>query len=198
MSARGFVIIAVLTCLSFAAGICCVRASAQDSPSTSTVPGSAPAATAQSWQSGTSADYNRRLQELQQSSPSAAASYRSGPDDLLDISVFDVPDLSRTVRVSAGGEISLPLLGSITVPGQTPQKLEASLAGELRSRSMRDPQVRVFVKAIESHGVSVFGAVIKMGVYQIRSAKSLIEVLSMAGGLADDAGDTVTIVTSGE
>jgi len=56
----------------------------------------------------------------------------------------------------------------------------------------------VFVKEMESHGVSVFGAVTKPGVYQIRGAKSLIEVLSMAGGLADDAGDTVTIVTGGE
>jgi polysaccharide export outer membrane protein len=126
--------------------------------------------------------------------PSDPTSYRIGPDDLLDIAVFDVPDLSRTVRVSAGGDISLPLLGAVPVAGQTPQELEASLAAELRARYMKDPQVSVFVHEMQSHGVSVFGAVTKPGVYQIRGAKSLIEVLSMAEGLADDAGDTVTIV----
>jgi len=108
--------------------------------------------------------------------------------------VFDVPDLDRTVRVSAGGDISLPLLGTVPVAGQTPQGLEASLADELRAHYMKDPQVTVFVKEMQSHGVSVFGAVSKPGVYQIRGAKSLIELLAMAEGLADDAGDTVTIV----
>jgi polysaccharide biosynthesis/export protein len=126
--------------------------------------------------------------------PSSGTSYRIGPDDLLDISVFDVPDLDRTVRVSASGDISLPLLGMVPVAGQTPQELEASLADELRAHFMKDPQVTVFVKEMQSHGVSVFGAVSKPGVYQIRGAKSLIEVLAMAEGLADDAGDTVTIV----
>jgi polysaccharide export outer membrane protein len=202
MSVRGFVVVAVFVSAGCVGGVACLRAVAQTSSSPSSSPtssaSSTPANAAQPWQDGTSADINRRLAELQHSSPSDAASYRIGPDDLLDISVFDVPDLSRTVRVSASGEISLPLLGSVPVAGQTPQDLESSLADELRAHYMRDPQVTVFVKEVESHGVSVFGAVMKPGVYQIRGAKSLIEVLSMAGGLADDAGDTVTIVPSGE
>jgi polysaccharide export outer membrane protein len=193
MSVRRLVAVGLAASIGWVAGIGCPCAVAQ---TTST--GSSPSANvAQPWQNGTSADYNRRLEQLQHSLPSEATSYRIGPDDLLDVSVFDVPDLSRTVRVSAGGEISLPLLGSVPVAGQTPQDLEESLAAELRAHYMKDPQVTVFVKEMESHGVSVFGAVTKPGVYQIRGARSLIEVLSMAGGLADDAGDSVTIVRGG-
>jgi len=189
-------VVAVVVSAACVAGIACRRAAGQTSSPSSPPTPSRSAGAAQPWQDGTSADINRRLEQLQRSLPSDATSYRIGSDDLLDISVFDVPDLSRTVRVSAAGDISLPLLGSVLVAGQTPQDLEASLAGELREHYMRDPQVTVFVKEMESHGVSVFGAVMKPGVYQIRGAKSLIEVLSMAGGLADDAGDTVTIVPS--
>jgi polysaccharide export outer membrane protein len=199
MCVRGFVFVAVLVSASCVAGVACRCASAQtSSPSASPSTASASASATQPWRDGTAADINQRLEQLQRSLPSDAASYRIGTDDLLDISVFDVPDLSRTVRVSAAGDISLPLLGSVPVAGQTPQDLETSLAQELRAHYMRDPQVTVFVKEMESHGVSVFGAVIKPGVYQIRGAKSLIEVLSMAGGLSDEAGDTVTIVPGEE
>jgi polysaccharide export outer membrane protein len=193
MSVHRLIAVAVFASIGWAAGIGCPCAVAQTSSTGSSPSGNV----AEPWQNGTSADYNRRLEQLQHSLPSEATSYRIGPDDLLDVSVFDVPDLSRTVRVSAGGEISLPLLGSVPVAGQTPQDLEESLAEELRAHYMKDPQVTVFVKEMESHGVSVFGAVTKPGVYQIRGARSLIEVLSMAGGLADDAGDSVTIVRGG-
>jgi polysaccharide export outer membrane protein len=197
MSVRRFLMVAIFASAGLAASIRCARAQTSPSPSTSAASKASSASAAQPWQNGTSADYNRRLEELQRSLPPEATTYRIGPDDLLDISVFDVPDLSRTVRVSAGGEISLPLLGSVPVAGQTPQDLEESLAEELRAHYMKNPQVTVFVKEMESHGVSVFGAVTKPGVYQIRGARSLIEVLSMAGGLADDAGDSVTIVRGG-
>lgn len=198
MSVRGFVV-AVLALGSCALGVACpwMFAQTSSSPSSSPARSSSPASAAESWQGGTSADINRRLDELRRALPPEVASYRIGPEDLLDISVFGVPDLSRTVRVSAGGDISLPLLGAVPVAGQTPQDVEESLAGELRAHYMKNPQVTVFVKEMESHGVSVFGAVVKPDVYQIRGAKSLIEVLSMAGGLADDAGDTATIVRGG-
>lgn len=189
MAVRRLVVIAFVAAMSWMSGCDCTRACAQNSTTNASGGSAAPA-----WQGVTSADYNRRLMELQQAMPPDATIYRIGPDDLLDISVFDAKDLSCTVRVSAGGEISLPLLGVISVAGQTPQELEATLAADLRAHYMKDPQVTVFVHEMESHGVSVFGAVEKPGVYQIRGAKSLVEVLSMAQGLSDDAGDTVTIV----
>jgi polysaccharide export outer membrane protein len=196
-TAHGMVVVAVLVFTVCAADVLSSRAFAQTSSAGSSSPESSSAGAAQPWQDGTAAEINRRLEQLAQTSPIDAASYRVGPDDLLDISVFDVPELSRTVRVSASGDISLPLLGRVSVAGQTPQDLEASLADQLRAHYMKDPQVTVFVHDMESHGVSVFGAVLKPGVYQIRGAKSLVEVLSVAGGLADNAGDTVTIVRGG-
>lgn len=142
----------------------------------------------------TSAGWNQRLQELSRVGPAAPGDYRIGPYDLLDISVFEAPELNRTVRVSAGGEVSLPLLGGVQAAGLTPQELERVLQELLRRRYMKDPHVSVFVREMESHPVSVFGAVTKPGVYQIRGTRTLIEVLSLAQGLAEDAGDTVLVL----
>jgi len=142
----------------------------------------------------TSAGWNQRLQELSRVGPAAPGDYRIGPYDLVDISVFEAPELNRTVRVSAGGEVSLPLLGGVQAAGLTPQELERVLQELLRRRYMKDPHVSVFVREMESHPVSVFGAVTKPGVYQIRGTRTLIEVLSLAQGLAEDAGDTVLVM----
>ena len=147
----------------------------------------------------TTDDYNQRLGQLKQSlsgtlGNSDAEDYRIGPQDLLDISVFQAPELSPTVRVSGSGEISLPLLGAVQAAGLTPKALEFVLEELLRRSYMKDPHVGVSVKEMQSHPVSVFGAVKKPGVFQINGPKSLVEVLSMAEGLAEDAGDTVVVV----
>ena len=106
--------------------------------------------------------------------------------------------MNCTVRVSASGEISLQLLGPVHAAGLTPRELESVLQGLLRHTYMKDPHVGVFVQELQSHGVSVVGAVKTPGVYQIRGTKTVIEILSMAQGLADDAGDTVLIMRGGE
>lgn len=149
---------------------------------------------------GTAQAYNQRLLELARdrirSTP--AEDYRIGPGDLLEISVYGAPDLSRTVRVPAQGSISLPLIGSVDAAGLTSHELERVVEALLRRNYMTDPQVNVFVKEVKSHPVSVFGAVERPGVYQIQGPESLIEVLSMAQGLADDAGDRVIVMRRGE
>jgi len=117
-----------------------------------------------------------------------------GPGDLLDISVFEAPEMNRTLRVSANGEISFELLGAVNTSGLTPQELETVLQDQLRRTFMKDPHVGVFVHELESHSVSVVGAVKKSGVFQIRGPKTLLEMLSLAEGLAEDAGDTVWIL----
>ena len=111
--------------------------------------------------------------------------YQIGPEDLLDISVFEVPELSRSVRVSASGEISLPLLGIVQAAGHSPRQLEQLLTDRLRETYVRDPQVSVFLKEYKSDPVSVVGAVKVPGLYQIQTQKSLIEVLAMAQGLSE-------------
>ena len=108
--------------------------------------------------------------------------------------MFEAPELNGSLRVSAGGEISLSLLGTVKAAGLNPQELESVLDELLRRNYMKDPHVGVFVREMQSHPVSVVGAVKKPGVFQIRGSKSLLETLSMAEGLSDDAGDTVLVM----
>jgi polysaccharide biosynthesis/export protein len=148
----------------------------------------------------TTDDWNRRLQSLVHSALSSSkgdpspGDYRIGPDDQVQVTVFDAPDLSQTVRVGGDGEISLPLLGTIKAAGLTPRELELVLQALLRRTFMKDPQVTVTITEIQSHSVSVMGAVKQPGVFQIRGTKTLLEMLSMAQGLAPDAGNAVLVM----
>ena len=149
----------------------------------------------------TSEGWNRRISELLASKPGASPvafqEDRIGPEDILDINVFAAPDLNRQVRVSTSGEISLPLVGDVRAAGLTPRELQAVLEELLRPKYINDPHVSVFVQEIQSHPVSVIGAVRKPGVFQIRGGKTLLEVLSLAEGIADDAGENVVIIRGG-
>jgi polysaccharide biosynthesis/export protein len=142
-------------------------------------------------------DYNRKLERLREQFAETrerqTGDYRIGPQDLLDINIFEAPELNRTVRVSENGEVSLPLLGGIHVVRLTARELENTLAARLRE-FLKDPHVSVMVTAIESHPVSVIGEVNKPGVFQVRGSKTLLEMLSMAQGLAPDAGDEVLVM----
>jgi len=142
-------------------------------------------------------DYNRKLERLREQFAETrerqTGDYRIGPQDLLDINIFEAPELNRTVRVSENGEVSLPLLGGIHVVRLTARELENTLAAKLQE-FLKDPHVSVMVTAIESHPVSVIGEVNKPGVFQVRGSKTLLEMLSMAQGLAPDAGDEVLVM----
>src|SRR4029077_4870436 len=143
-------------------------------------------------------DWNRRLRDRSGSVDPGPRydpqEYVIGPEDVLDINVFEATEMNRGVRVSASGEISLPLLGAVAAAGLTPRELETTLEELLRQKYMKDPHVSVFVRDLQSHPVSVMGAVRMPGVFQIRGKKTLVEILSLAEGLADDAGETVVIL----
>lgn len=148
----------------------------------------------------TTDDWNRRLQDLVHSAVTNAKNapsvgdYRIGPNDELAINVLDAPDLSVAVRVAADGDISIPLLGTIRAAGMTSRELELVLQALLRRTYMKDPQVTITVIEMQSHSVSVLGAVKNPGVFQIRGTKTLLEMLSLAGGLAPEAGDAVLVM----
>ncbi|MCC6862592.1 MAG: polysaccharide biosynthesis/export family protein [Bryobacterales bacterium] len=108
-----------------------------------------------------------------------------GPDDVLEIQVFQVPELNRTVRVDQKGSITLPLLGAVRAESLTPSGLEEKLAGLLAEKYLNNPSVSVFVREYKSRPVSVVGAVKLPGLYHIPSAKPLVEVIALAQGLAD-------------
>src|ERR1700737_1722406 len=146
----------------------------------------------------TTSEYNSRLDEInrklsQHSSLPSAADYRIGPDDQLGINVLEALELNREPRVSATGEISLPLIGTVHAEDLTPRELELVIEELLRRSYIKNPHVDVQVRDIKSHPVAVFGAVKKPGVFQIRQPKTLIELLSLAEGLDIDAGDSVIV-----
>ena len=144
----------------------------------------------------TTKDFNRRLEELRHeaaSQPATSAEYRVGAQDVVDINVFEAPELNRSLRVSANGEIAMPLIGAVQASGLTAREIESSLEEKLRAY-VNDPHVGVQVTGVESHPVSVLGAVNQPGVFQIRGPKTLLEMLSMAQGLADEAGDKVLVM----
>lgn len=136
-----------------------------------------------------SSDWNARIMADAQAEAANAdpsrQDYQIGPEDLIEVSVFEVPELSRTVRVSARGEISLPLIGLVQAGGLTPRQLEQAITASLRQSYVRDPQVSVFLKEYRSDPVSVVGAVRTPGLYHIQTQKTLIEVLAMAQGLSE-------------
>lgn len=128
----------------------------------------------------------------------SASGYRIGRQDLLEIDVFDVEELKQTVRVSDDGSITLPLLGRLAVAGLTKAELEGLIARLLDERYVRDPQVTVFVKEYESRKVAVSGAVKKPDTYEMLGDKTLLEMISIAGGLDKDLGKEIVIFRQDE
>ena len=119
--------------------------------------------------------------------------YRIGRQDLLEIRVFDLEQLNQTVRVADDGSITLPLLGRLAVAGLSKSELEALIARLLEARYVRDPQVTIFVKEYESKKVAVSGAVKKPGTYEMLGEKTLLEMISLAGGLDREMGKQIII-----
>jgi protein involved in polysaccharide export with SLBB domain len=141
---------------------------------------------------------NQKIQQLAALASTRPRDVPVGAGDLLHIDVFDVPELSRDVRVSDLGDISYPLIpGKIQAAGLTPFQLEEKMEQLLVENGLvTHPQVSVFVKEQTSQPVSVVGAVAKPGVYQIVRPTTLLELLANAGGITDLAGSAV-LVTRG-
>lgn len=129
----------------------------------------------------------------------SAHDYAISPDDLLDIHLFEIAEMSRTYRVSPSGSISLPLIPApIAAVGLTPGQLSEVISERLRVAGLvSNPQVTVQVKESRLHSVAITGAVKKPQLYPVFVRTTLLDVLSQAEGLADDAANTATI-TRGE
>jgi polysaccharide biosynthesis/export protein len=144
-------------------------------------------------------DGTSKTPRAQASSPPANSvandRYRIGPGDVLDIRVFNKPQFSReSVRVDGRGMIRMPLL---TDEIRAACKTEAELASELTSRYLeylRNPQIDVFIKDYQSQPVAVVGAVRVPSRFQLQRRVRLLELLSHAGGPADNAGRSIQIV----
>lgn len=123
-----------------------------------------------------------------------SAAYKIGPQDELEISVFKVPELTRTVQVAEVGTINLPLVGEVPAAGRTARDIERDLTAKLGSKYLQSPQVTVSVKEYNSQRVTIEGAVKKPGVYPIRRKTTLLQLTAMAGGLGDAADQSGIVV----
>lgn len=128
------------------------------------------------------------------SQPAAVNSVLIGPGDLLEIAVFDTPELSGKLRVSEKGGVTLPLIGELQLAGLTTSQAETLVRNQLVDGDfLKDPQVSVLIDEYATQGVSVMGEVQKPGIYPMLGAKRLFDVISMASGLTPTAGTVVTI-----
>lgn len=112
--------------------------------------------------------------------------YVIGPQDVLDISVWREPDLSRAVPVRPDGKISLPLLNDMQAAGLTPSQLVAQIAASL-NKYVTNPQVTVIITQINSQRIYILGEVGRAGAYVLLPGMSVLQALSNAGGLTQFA-----------
>jgi polysaccharide export outer membrane protein len=127
---------------------------------------------------------------------SAISTYRLGSDDQISIRVADLDKLQlengAAPKIDVNGNLNLPVIGHLHAAGLTLDELEKEIALHL-SDILQNPQVSVSIVQYRSHPVSVLGAVRNPGVLQVTQHRRLLEVLSLAGGLAPEAGDKIKI-----
>jgi polysaccharide export outer membrane protein len=122
--------------------------------------------------------------------------YRIGPKDLLQITVFELPELNQTVRVAEDGSITMSLLGKIDVAGFTAQELEQRLGSLLGERyTTGGAHVTVFIR--EYQKISVIGAVGRPGMYELVGPTTLLQAIAQAGGLTSQAMNELYIYRAG-
>lgn len=109
--------------------------------------------------------------------------YRLGPQDLIEVSVFGVEDLNKTVRVNSNGQISLPLIGAVMAGGRSIPELETDLATRYADGFLQRPQVTVFVKEFSSQRITLEGAIKEPGIYPLTGKTTLLQAIAVAKGL---------------
>lgn len=144
---------------------------------------------------GTPQQANDRIKTLSTAAKSGPHDYTIGNGDLLEIAVFDVPELSREVRVSQSGIISLPLVPTrLHIAGLTETQAEQLIEDVLQADGLvSHPEVSVSVKEHRSRPITIVGAVAHPMVYEADHSVTLLEVLAEAGGVSSDAGDTIIV-----
>jgi polysaccharide biosynthesis/export protein len=120
--------------------------------------------------------------------------YKISALDVVEITVLNVPELTRTVQVSTSGIITLPLVKALRAAGRTQTQLERDIAKKLEATYLQSPQVSVFVKEYNSQKVTVDGAVLKPGIFPKNGNLSLLQAIALAEGLNTVADPTAVLV----
>lgn len=138
------------------------------------------------------------LSAFGQAAPAAAESILIGAGDLLHIQIFDAPEMDQHARVTDDGNVPLIFLGNVHIAGTTPEGAARAIEVRLQQREvMRHPQVTVAIEQYATQGVLVIGQVAHPGSYQIDTARPVLDVLGLAGGLTEVADRKVTILRHG-
>ena len=120
--------------------------------------------------------------------------YRIGPNDVIDIRVENMPELTQTFRVTAAGTFLMPFVGRVSAVMKTTEELAQLIADGLRGDYLKDPRVSVSVKEFNSRSFFIQGSVRTPGVFQIEGRPSMLELLTLAGGLTETHGANAYII----
>jgi polysaccharide export outer membrane protein len=125
---------------------------------------------------------------------SSDSSVRLGTGDLIEISVYNVPELATKTRVGSNGDVYLPLIDYVHLGGLTAEEAQGLIEKRLSDGGfVKSPHVSVFVDEYASQGASLLGEVAKPGVYPVLGQQRLFDLISSAGGLTDKAGRSITV-----
>jgi len=144
-------------------------------------------------------EFNRKLAAMavrtSRSDQVLQQEYPVGAGDVLDISVFEVEELNTKVRVNGKGTVILPLLGELEVGGKSLREVEDLITARL-TEYMHDPQVSVFIAEYQSQQISVTGAVNQPALHTLTRPRTVLEMISMSGGLSQNAGKQIYVQTA--
>jgi len=131
--------------------------------------------------------------------PATSSALAIGPGDELDVTIYGAPDLSGHTRVSADGNIFMPLIGEVRIAGLSSSEAAVAIMTQLqRNNIVNDPQVSVYVKEYTASGISVSGEVAKPGFYSAIGPHRLFDILQAAGGPTDRASNKVVVTHRGQ
>lgn len=143
------------------------------------------------------AEINKQLYAAFTATPSYE-DYVIGGGDLIQVSIFEAPDLNTETRVSARGGATLPLLNNVDIAGLSIREAEQHVENLYRQKYLQDPHVTIFVKEQFGSKITLMGALKKPGTYDYYARMNLMDVLALAEGLSDKAGRMVQVRRKGE
>lgn len=197
---NGRVFLILITSLVIAAGVAVAQQPVTGTPPQQTLPPAELPAAQPVSQAATSASEAAtpsvpKPQASIQSAPDPSALIKLGPGDLMEVNVYNVPELTTKARVSNSGDIYLPLIDYVHVDGLTQEEAQALIEKRLADGGfVRSPHVTIFVDDAASQGVTVIGEVGKPGIYPDASDHKLYEVVSQAGGFTSAASRKIAII----
>jgi len=190
-----FFVLAVFSIMANIAAAQQPASGASQSGAPTEIPAVQPATQPLSQAAGTMSGEPAKNPDSGKDSPDQSALVKLGPGDLIEVNVYNVPELTSKVRVSNSGEIYLPLIDYVHVEGLTQEEAQTLIEKRYTDGGfVRNPHVTIFVDEASSQGVTVLGEVAKAGIYPDVADRKLYEVISEAGGFTNSASRKIAVI----